>query len=272
MAVLRETARTSSSTSSSTSATATPTARRPASRRCSGIGMEVTVAEYRNGNEKENSVTQDHRPEQGDRRHAEARRDRLAQPLQLARRDPQRRPERAAHRHDPAAERGPHARSCRPGSCCARGSSSTSAARSTPRAPTWRWRSWRSPTSGWRWSERALAALARRLPGHPLRGAAPAPPATTLPRMDIAVFVGFAARGAARTCRSRSRASPPSRGLRRRCGAGAWQPATGEARPAALAPAVRAFFSNGGTRCWGGSGRAHPRRWRRAGAGSRKAP
>ena len=30
--------------------------RRPASRKCSGIGMEVTVAEYRNGNEKENSV------------------------------------------------------------------------------------------------------------------------------------------------------------------------------------------------------------------------
>ena len=91
---------------------------------------------------------QDHRPEQGDRRDDEARRHRRARPLRVARRHPQRQPERAAHRHDPAAERGPHARSCRPGSCCARASSSTPAARSTPRAATSPWKRSSSPTSG----------------------------------------------------------------------------------------------------------------------------
>ena len=105
---------------------------------------------------------QDHRPEQVDRRHAEARRDRLAQPLPVARPDPQRRPERAAQRSRSSCRTRTTPRSCRPGSCCARASSSTPAARSTPRAPTWRWKSWSSPTSGSRWSS----------DGGPLRSAA----------------------------------------------------------------------------------------------------
>ena len=138
---------------------------------------------------------EDHRHEQVDRRDDEARRDRLAEPLQVARPDPQRRPERVPDGHDPAPERGPHRRSCRPGSCSAPGSSSTSAGRSTPRAPTWRWRSWRSPTSGWRWSRPCVASPARAPAGDPRSSRQPPPPDDVLPRMDVAAFVGFAERG-----------------------------------------------------------------------------
>ena len=101
--------RTCSSTSWSTSATASPTAPRPASRRCSNVGMEVTVAEYRNGNEKENSV----RKITGLNKATDVTMKRgvigSLNLYQLARPDPERRPGRAADGHHPAPERGPHA-------------------------------------------------------------------------------------------------------------------------------------------------------------------
>ena len=53
-------ARTPSSTSWSISATANSDGPEAGFQECSNIGMEVTVSEYRNGNEKENSRPQDH--------------------------------------------------------------------------------------------------------------------------------------------------------------------------------------------------------------------
>ena len=88
----------------------------------------------------------------------------------------------------------------------------------------------------------------RRLPGFRFEVQAP-PPADVLPRMDVAVFVGFAARG------------PLHRPVRVEDAAQfemifgddaqlAWDEVRGEPVYAYLAPAVRAFFRNGGRRCW----------------------
>jgi len=91
-------------------------------------------------------------------------------------------------------------------------------------------------------------AVSRPLPG--VRFEAAAPPASgDLPRMDIPAFVGFAASGpigvpvavedAVRFAEIFGDAQPLARDA-----------ATGEAIEAYLAPAVRAFFRNGGRRCW----------------------
>jgi hypothetical protein len=88
----------------------------------------------------------------------------------------------------------------------------------------------------------------RRLPGFRFEVQAP-PPADVLPRMDVAVFVGFAARG------------PLHRPVRVEAAAQfemifgddaqlAWDEVRGEPVYAYLAPAVRAFFRNGGRRAW----------------------
>ncbi len=88
----------------------------------------------------------------------------------------------------------------------------------------------------------------RRLPGFRFV-AVPPPLATILPRMDVAVFVGFARSGPLHTpvvvediARFRDIFGDdlPL----------AWDDERGEQCYAHLAPAVRAFFHNGGRRCW----------------------
>lgn len=89
---------------------------------------------------------------------------------------------------------------------------------------------------------------ARRLPGIRV-DALPPPAAEVLPRMDIAVFVGFAATGPLH--RPVAIVSPahfravfgPDAPL-------AWDEQRGERVLAHLGAAVRAFFGNGGRRCW----------------------
>jgi len=88
----------------------------------------------------------------------------------------------------------------------------------------------------------------RRLPGFRFE-AQPPPLADKLPRMDVALFVGFAAAGPlhlpvvvedAAQFEAIYGADAPL----------AWDRARGERVQAHLAPAVRAFFRNGGRRCW----------------------
>ena len=88
----------------------------------------------------------------------------------------------------------------------------------------------------------------RRLPGIRFETQAPQSP-EVLPRMDIAGFVGFAAAGplhvpvpvedAAQFAQIFGADAPL-----------AWDAARGEQAYAFLGPAVRAFFRNGGRRCW----------------------
>ena len=88
----------------------------------------------------------------------------------------------------------------------------------------------------------------RRLAGYRFEDQTP-PPANVLPRMDIAVFVGFAARGPLH----RPVAIEYATRFNEIFGADlplAWDPATASPQYANLGPAVRAFFANGGLRCW----------------------
>jgi hypothetical protein len=92
------------------------------------------------------------------------------------------------------------------------------------------------------------ARTTRRLPGFRFEAQTP-PLAEVLPRMDVAVFVGFAASGplhqpvavedAAQFAAVFGEDAPL-----------VWDRARGETVYAYLAPAVRAFFRNGGRRCW----------------------
>lgn len=78
---------------------------------------------------------------------------------------------------------------------------------------------------------------------------APAPPDGTLPRMDVVAFVGFAGRGPLDTPTPVTSAAEfaavfgPDIAL-------AWDAARGEPVTTHLGPAVRAYFRNGGRRCW----------------------
>ncbi len=77
----------------------------------------------------------------------------------------------------------------------------------------------------------------------------PTPPAETLPRMDIAAFVGFAASGPLHI------PVPIEDVARFRDIFGAdlplaWDATTGKMQRAYLGPTVEAFFRNGGRRCW----------------------
>lgn len=89
---------------------------------------------------------------------------------------------------------------------------------------------------------------ARRLPGIEV-AAAPPPAAEALPRMDVAVFVGFAATGPLHLpvvidgVAQFAAVFGPDAPL-------AWDEARGERATAYLGRAVRAFFANGGQRCW----------------------
>lgn len=88
----------------------------------------------------------------------------------------------------------------------------------------------------------------RRLPGIYFQTEVPAPP-ETLPRMDVAAFVGFA------SCGPLHLPVPVEDVVRFRDVFGedlplAWDAEAGETRYAHLAPAVEAFFRNGSRRCW----------------------
>lgn len=91
-------------------------------------------------------------------------------------------------------------------------------------------------------------AAARPLPGIRI-AAAPPPAAPTLPRMDVAVLAGFAATGpihlpvVVESAAHFEAVFGPDAPL-------AWDDARGERVHACLGPAVRAFFANGGRRCW----------------------
>jgi hypothetical protein len=87
-----------------------------------------------------------------------------------------------------------------------------------------------------------------RLPG--IRFEAQAPPlAEALPRMDIAFFVGFAASGPLHTPVAVESAAQFAATFGDDAPL-AWDERRGATLQAHLAPAVRAFFRNGGQRCW----------------------
>jgi hypothetical protein len=90
--------------------------------------------------------------------------------------------------------------------------------------------------------------MTRRLPGLRFEALAPKPD-VVLPRMDIAAFIGFAARGpldipvAIEDVAQFAEIFGPDAPL-------AWDRQRGATVYAVLAPAVRAFFRGGGRRCW----------------------
>jgi hypothetical protein len=93
-----------------------------------------------------------------------------------------------------------------------------------------------------------VARTSRRLPGFSFEYQPP-PPTNVLPRMDVAVFVGFAASGplhipvAVEDVTQFATIFGSDIPL-------AWDTQRSEQVYAYLAPAVRAFFRNGGQRCW----------------------
>jgi hypothetical protein len=93
-----------------------------------------------------------------------------------------------------------------------------------------------------------MAQRAPRLPGFRFETQAPPLP-ETLPRMDIAVFVGFAASGPLDIPVAVESAAQFEAIFGRNAPL-AWDVEKGEQVYAYLAPAVRAFFRNNGRRCW----------------------
>src|SRR4051812_21670665 len=90
--------------------------------------------------------------------------------------------------------------------------------------------------------------LTRRLPGvRVIRQ--PAAVSEALPRMDIAVFVGLAASGPVDLPVVIADA-PEFAAIFGADTMLATDPDTGQAARGSLGPAVRAFFTNGGVRCW----------------------
>ncbi|HET8851364.1 MAG TPA: hypothetical protein VFN02_02475, partial [Ktedonobacteraceae bacterium] len=93
-----------------------------------------------------------------------------------------------------------------------------------------------------------VTRISRRLPGFGFEAQTP-PPTDVLPRMDVAVFVGFAAAGPLH----KPVAIEDSAQFATIFGSDlplAWDTQRGEQITAYLAPTVRAFFRNGGRRCW----------------------
>lgn len=88
----------------------------------------------------------------------------------------------------------------------------------------------------------------RRLPGFRFEVQAP-PLAEVLPRMDVAIFVGFAASGPIETPVA-VESSAQFEAIFGDDATLAWDTQRGTQIYAYLAPAVRAFFRNGGVRCW----------------------
>ena len=92
------------------------------------------------------------------------------------------------------------------------------------------------------------ARAPRRLPGFRFETQAPPLP-EVLPRMDIAVFVGFAASGPLQTPVA-IESEQQFAAIFGEDAPLAWDVERGEQVYAHLGPAVRAFFRNGGQRCW----------------------
>lgn len=92
------------------------------------------------------------------------------------------------------------------------------------------------------------ARTLRRLPGFRFEVQAP-PLAEVLPRMDVAIFVGFAASGPVETPVA-VESSAQFEAVFGNDAPIAWDTQRGTQIYAYLAPAVRAFFRNGGVRCW----------------------
>ncbi|HKO99552.1 MAG TPA: hypothetical protein VJU86_21300 [Pyrinomonadaceae bacterium] len=92
------------------------------------------------------------------------------------------------------------------------------------------------------------AARPRRLPGFRFETVAPVLP-ETLPRMDIAVFVGFSASGPLEIPVA-VESEAQFTAIFGEDAPLAWDIEKGEQVYAHLPPAVRAFFRNGGRRCW----------------------
>ena len=92
------------------------------------------------------------------------------------------------------------------------------------------------------------ARAPRRLPGFRFEVQAP-PLAEVLPRMDVAIFVGFAASGPIETPVA-VESSAQFEAIFGDDAPIAWDTERGTQVYAYLAPAVRAFFRNGGVRCW----------------------
>ena len=92
------------------------------------------------------------------------------------------------------------------------------------------------------------ARAPRRLPGFRFETQAPPLP-EVLPRMDIAVFVGFAASGPLHTPVA-VESEPQFAAIFGQDAPLAWDVDRGEEVHAHLGPAVRSFFRNGGERCW----------------------
>ena len=93
-----------------------------------------------------------------------------------------------------------------------------------------------------------MPAASRRLPGIDV-GVAPRPAVEALPRMDVAVLVGFASTGPVDTAVAVESAARFTQVFGRDAPL-AWDDTRGERVCAYLGPAVRAFFANGGRRCW----------------------
>jgi hypothetical protein len=93
-----------------------------------------------------------------------------------------------------------------------------------------------------------VARAPGRLPGFRFETQAPPLP-EVLPRMDIAVFVGFAASGPLQTPVA-IESEPQFTAIFGDDAPLAWHLERGEQIRAHLGPAVRAFFRNGGQRCW----------------------
>jgi len=93
-----------------------------------------------------------------------------------------------------------------------------------------------------------VARAPRRLPGFRFETQAPPLP-EVLPRMDIAVFVGFAAVGPLQTPVA-VESEPQFTAIFGDDAPLAWDVVRGAEIHAHLGPAVRAFFRNGGQRCW----------------------
>lgn len=89
---------------------------------------------------------------------------------------------------------------------------------------------------------------ARRLPGIRV-DVAPPPVADALPRMDVAIFAGFAATGPLHVPVLIT-SVPHYAAVFGRDAMLAWDAPRGERLFAHLGPAVRGFFGNGGRRCW----------------------
>src|SRR5262245_41691699 len=111
-----------------------------------------------------------------------------------------------------------------------------------------RWKNWCLLTSALRWSSHLALLTPVRLPGFRFEAQSP-PLDEVLPRMDVPAFIGFAASGPLHqpVPIEEPRQFAEIFGEDARL---AWDTGGGEWAYAQLGGAIRAFFRNGGKRCW----------------------